>query len=157
MRPVSADIDPQAIDARYRTLVIMWLALMISIGLYVFMTRVAVTPAQGNLSGEINETNRMILWGCVAVGGLTFLLSFVFKQRFLKQSVEQHDARLVQTGLVLAWALCEATCLFGLLAYFLTRNPYAYLLFALAVLGFLLHFPRKSQLINAVERQRFGM
>lgn len=156
MRPMSANIDQGAIDARHRILVIMWIALLISLGLYFFLTR--VTVSQGTRPGELDETSRMILWGCAALGVSTFLLSFVLKGKFLKQSVEKHDVRLVQSGIVLALALCEATCLFGLLAYFLTHVSYAYLLFGLAVVGFLLHFPRKAQLLDAaVERQRFGM
>jgi hypothetical protein len=157
MRPTGTNIGPQELDARYRTIVIMWLALLISMGLYVFLTRVAGPPARTNLSSEAVETNRMILWGCAAAGVLTFLLSFVLKGRFLKQSVEKHDVRIVQSGTVIALALCEATCLFGLLAYFMTGNLYAYLLFGLAIFGMLLHFPRKAHLLDAVERQRFGM
>lgn len=148
----------QAIDARHRSLVIIWIALLISMMTYVFLTRVAVTPYSGKLSPEIEGTNRVILWACAAMGLLTFLLSFVFKQRYLKKSVEQHDVRLVSSGTILALAGCEATCLFGVTAYFVTHNPYAYLLFALAVAGMLLHFPRKAQIIEAAEvRPRFGM
>jgi hypothetical protein len=158
MRPTGTSIAPREIDARYRTLVVMWTALLISVGMYIFFTRVAVTPSSGNLSREAVETNRMILWGCAALGVLTFLLSFLLKSKFLKQSVEKQDVRIVQTGTVVALALCEATCLFGLLAYFITSNLYAYLLFGLAVLGMLLHFPRKAHLMDAAfERQRFGM
>ena len=42
------------------------------------------------------------------------VISFAVKRRFLAQSVERQELALVQTGLIVALAMCEASALFGL-------------------------------------------
>ena len=158
MRPLSTNTDQQNIDAKYRSVVIVWFAILFSTGLFFLVSRIVATSSTPGELPELVETNRILLWVCVAVGVLTFLVSFILKGKLLKQSVEKHSIQLVVSGHIVAFALCEATCLFGLLAYVVTHTPYAYLLFALAIVGLLLHFPRKAQMQDAAsERQRFGM
>ncbi len=158
MKQASANTDQRSIDARYRGLVITWLAILISMGMYVFLTRVTANQPAENPSPGTVEMNKIVLARCATLAILTFAFSFLFKRKFMKQAMENHDIGFINRGHILALAMCEATCLFGLLAYFLTQNPYAYLLFGLAALGVLLHFPRKAQLLYAsYDRQRFGM
>ncbi len=59
----------------------------------------------------------------------------------------------MQTGFIIAMALCESAVLFGLVGVFMTWNNYAYLLFALGALGEVLHFPRREQLMSAYYKQ----
>jgi hypothetical protein len=55
----------------------------------------------------------------------------------------------VQTAMIIGCALCESISLFGLLLVFLEGYQYFFLWFALAILGFVLHFPRRENLIAA--------
>jgi hypothetical protein len=70
------------------------------------------------------------------------------------QAVEKQSVQLVQQGQIAAVALCEVAGLFGLLARAITGSPYYYLLFAIAVIGMLLHFPRRGALMAATFKNR---
>jgi hypothetical protein len=75
---------------------------------------------------------------------MTFGLSFVVKAKLLAQSAVQNRPDLATTAYVLAFALCEASALFGLVAHFTTGARASYYFFIPAALGFLLHFPRRQ-------------
>ena len=146
------------VDGRYQTMLILWFAILVSQGLFLVLTIVAAGPRAGGGPPDAVGTNKIILFVAGAAGGFTFLMSFVLKSKYYSQAIEQRSVAMMQSGLVLALALCEATSLFGLLIYFVTRDKSAYALFGLAALGMLLHFPRKSQLLAASgERPKFGM
>jgi hypothetical protein len=53
---------------------------------------------------------------------------------------------MVQTGLIIAVALCEASSLFGLTLAFAFDYQYFFLWIILGILGIALHFPRRSEL-----------
>src|SRR5437763_10401051 len=99
------------VDAGYRLLRIVWLAILVSvIGLF-FVTRIV----------EITPNNIQILfWILMAVGVATFGASFVLKYKLLKQAAEKRNPGLVQIAYIMAFALCEATAIFGTIAYFAT-------------------------------------
>jgi hypothetical protein len=84
-----------------------------------------------------------------ALGTFMIGVSFVIKQRFLNQSVEQQKVALVQTGFIVAIAMCEAGALFGLVDLMTTGNRYYFVVMIIAVLGILIHFPRRDHLLAA--------
>ncbi len=114
-------------DARYRTLLILWMA--------------EVDPNQ-KLSLALNT-----------LGLVPVALSFLFKQKILERSVEEQRVDLVQVAYVVSFAFCEVPALLGLVDHFVTGSKYYIVGFSIAGLGMLLHFPLKKNLIAASYRQ----
>jgi hypothetical protein len=76
-------------------------------------------------------------------------LSFIIRKRCNEQAVVEQNPRLVQTGLVIACAFCEAISLLGMVLAFAFSYHYFFAWFALGIFGILLHFPRRADLIAA--------
>ncbi len=131
------------LDKRYQTLVTLWFALLMSIGMY-FLFSVFVAPGRSNEVG--NPPSSLLIIALTALGTLLVTVSFPVKRKFLERSVEKQDISLVQKGLVIACAICEVSALLGLLERFVIGNREYYLLFLIAAAGTAFHFPRRSQL-----------
>jgi hypothetical protein len=122
--------------ARYRGLVIIWGAILVTIFIFITLTWLIKVANQSN--GDMLGRQFFDV-----LGGATFALSFVVKYLLLRRARVTQRADVVTTAYVLAFALCELTALFGLINYFLSGVP-IFLLFALALIGLLLHFPRRA-------------
>ena len=139
------DPDQPTIEMRYRTLFILWFAMCMSV--LMFLVLVQFTPAR--VEGDLRLSLILNSIGIVPVG-----LSFLLKQRILQQAADRQRIDLVQTGYVLAFALCEVASLLGMMDHFVNGSRYYYVGFIFAGAGLLLHFPRKQHLLDA-SQQRF--
>ena len=128
---------------RYQTLVILWFALLMSIGMY-FLFSLFVAPVNSNQPGTPSRS--LLIVALTALGTFLVVVSFPVKHRLLERAVEKQDTALVQKALVIACAMCEVSALLGLLEHFVIGNREYYLLFLIAAAGTALHFPRRSQL-----------
>ncbi|PYS89503.1 MAG: hypothetical protein DMF64_17500 [Acidobacteria bacterium] len=126
---------------RYRGLLIIWFAQFVTLGLFVLVVWLTRVPRNGS-----NDALRF--WVFDVLGGATFALSFVLKYKLLRRASEQQRPDVVTTAYVLAFALCEATAIFGLVNYFLSGVP-PLTLFAVALFGMALHVPRRVELLKA--------
>jgi F0F1-type ATP synthase membrane subunit c/vacuolar-type H+-ATPase subunit K len=142
--PGAAPTNP---DAQLRVMRILWVVFLITIGLFVLVTYVSRPPAE--TVAEMRQENQAVLLVCAALGLSSVAASFVAKASFYRRAAEQRRPEVLQTGFILAMALCESAVLFGLVGVFITRNDYAYGLFALGALGELLHFPGRDQVLSA--------
>ena len=138
MKPT--DNDQPDIEARYRTLLILWFAICMSVLVFFALTRLAPVAA-------IENTTRALAFS--SLGLVPVALSFLLKQRALAKSVATQRLDLVQSAYVLSFALCESSALLGLLDHFTTGSSYSYFAFVIAGIGLLLHFPQKQNLVNA--------
>jgi hypothetical protein len=137
--PVSADDN---IEGRLRTMRILWIAMLLSIGVYYVFTLFVGRPE------DAKPDDKLFLM-LLGLGSLTTLVSFPFKHRLLNRAVEQQQPQVVQPAYVMAWALTEAAALLGLFDFFVTGDRYYYVLFIIAACGQLLHFPRREHVIDA--------
>lgn len=139
------------VEKHYRTLTILWAALLNSQLLFLVVLYFAKPEIYRFDSAKpfLPEKFAVVILSLAFAGLSTFLMSFVLKNKFLKQSVETQNAGLVQTALIVACALCEATTLFGLVLAFAFDYQYFFLWFALGILGTILHFPKRDNLIAA--------
>ena len=133
------------IDARYRTMLILWFALMMSVGMYVFT---AVVLKQ-RLEDTVPQDNRMLSFILAAVGTFSAVVSFPVRSKLLQRSVENQDPGLVQKALVAGCALCEVPALLAILALVILPGRDYLLLFAISIITMALHFPRRSNLLAA--------
>ena len=125
-----------------RTVRTLWLALLVNVGLFYFLTRVATRP-------ENLEPNNTLSLALLAAGVSTVLVSFVVKSKLVSRAIEQRQVQQVQQGYIVAWAMSEVAALLGLLDFFITSDPYFFALFIIAALGELFHFPRREHFENA--------
>jgi hypothetical protein len=85
----------------------------------------------------------------LAVAASAALVSFPLKSKLLNRAIEQQQVPMVQQAYIVAWAITEVGGLLGVLDFFTTGDRYYYLLFMIAALGQLLHFPRREHMLNA--------
>jgi hypothetical protein len=143
MNQMNQGSEGRNVDARHRTMLIVWFMILMSVGFLFFLTLVIERPAA-------EGSDNTLLWVFAAASIFPFLLSFVIKRKLLAQSVTEQKIGLVQTAMIVAVALCEAVGLFGVMVYFTTRTPYYYVFFIVSVIGILLHMPRRGQLLAAL-------
>jgi drug/metabolite transporter (DMT)-like permease len=120
----------------------LWMGMMLSIVGYFVLTLFAGRPEDL----EPNPTLSLIL---LAVAASAALVSFPLKSKLLNRAIEQQQVPMVQQAYIVAWAITEVGGLLGVLDFFTTGDRYYYLLFMIAALGQLLHFPRREHMLNA--------
>jgi drug/metabolite transporter (DMT)-like permease len=120
----------------------LWMGMMLSIVGYFVLTLFA------GRSEEL-EPNPMLSLILLAVSASAALVSFPLKSKLLNRAIEQQQVPMVQQAYIVAWAITEVGGLLGVLDFFTTGDRYYYLLFMIAALGQLLHFPRREHMLNA--------
>jgi len=138
--------DPQQLNAKYRVMLILWFALVSCVGIYYVLSLVMQHPP-GN-----DGRSRIITFVLTAFGTFMTLVSVALRQKFVAQAESKQQPALVQTGLIVGMALCEAAALLGFLDRQVTGNRYYFVLFVVALVGMIFHFPRRNDLMRASYR-----
>jgi len=133
------------VDVKHRSMILMWFALLASIVLYFVMTIVA----HFEIRESQTPSEAWLIVGLTALAMILVIVSFVLKQKFLRRSVDEQNVGLVQSGYVLAWALCEASALFGFLECFAFGYRRYYALMLLGAIGIGIQFPRRDHIVAA--------
>ncbi len=131
------------IDNRHQTLMVLWFILLMNLGLLFVISLVVVPLTAGD------TTNPVMVMVLTGLGVLFVIASFVGKRWLLAQSVMKQEVRLVQQALIIAFALCEASALLGLVEHLAFGYRQYYFLFLLSAAAFVLHFPRREHLVAA--------
>lgn len=97
---------------------------------------------------EATEVN-IFLGPLLLVSLIALFFSFLLRKRFFIRAANEQRPDMIQTGIIIGFALCEVAAIFGLLAIFLTGSALSYLILAIGAAGILLHFPRREQLLGA--------
>ncbi len=142
------------VEGQYKTMLLIWAALIMSQVMFlvlVFLTRPELFRfdfSQSVLgpSGRPTGTNAAVIIGFAVAAVTAVLFSFAFRRRLNERAVTEQNAAHVQSGLIIALALCEASSLFGLTLAFAFDYPYFYAWIALGILGMLLHLPKRDEL-----------
>jgi hypothetical protein len=124
----------QLAGARFRGLLIIWCAQFFSLLMLYGLMR--LTPVAERAGGD-----RTLLLVLAAVALTTFAASFVVKATLVARAVLTRRPEAVTSGYVVAFALCEACALLGLVAHFTMGARESIYFYGAAALGFLLHFP----------------
>lgn len=124
--------------ARQRGLLLIWAVQLISVASFLLFTRlVEMQPGEGG-----DGRTLLAVLGLLALAA--FGVSFPVRAKLLAQSAVQNRPDLATTAYVLAFALCEACAVFGVIAHFATGARESLYFFIPAALGLLLHFPRRA-------------
>jgi len=134
------------LDTRYRTMLILWFSLLMSVVMFFVMT-IVIGPVPFN--EERDAPSSVVLFALAAVGTFLVVLSFAVKRKMLQRSIEKQGVMLVQQALVLACAMCEVSALFGVVERFMIGSGDHYLLFLVSAVGLALHFPKRNHLLAA--------
>ena len=134
------------LDTRYRTMLILWFALLMSVVMFFVMTIVA---APEPLDQDRAAPSSVVLFALTGVGTFLVVISFLVKRKMLQRSVEKQEPMLVQQALVVACAMCEVSALFGAFERFAIASGDHYVLFLVSAIGIALHFPKRDQLLAA--------
>jgi hypothetical protein len=140
----STNQDQPSLEVQYRTLLIVWFAIWMSVLFLLVLTYLA--PSQTNENRSLS-----LLLNTLSIAPLA--LSFLLKKKMLVKSVESQQPALVRSAYVLSFSLCEVPALLGVLNHFVTGSKYYLASFAIAGLGLLLHFPQKKHLADASYKQ----
>ena len=141
--------------AQYQTLLVVWGALLMSQVLFVVLLFVTKPNLfRFDFSQNPLEPSSAMILGFAVAAVTCVVISFAFKRRLFERGVEEQNPAQVQSGLIIALALCEASSLFGLVLAFAFDYPYFFLWFALGIIGMILHFPRQTDLLAAGYKQK---
>lgn len=157
MQPIYKNPNVPDSSQIYRTNLVLWAAMLFSQLMFlvlVFFTRrelfnFVTGESAGSFGADSLSTVNPILIVLALIGLATFALSFILKTRLLKLAIDNKQIGLVQTAQILAYALCEATTLFGLIVAFAFNSPLSFVWFAVGILGLILHFPRQRNFDQA--------
>lgn len=119
----------------------MWLAMLLSVPIYYVFTLISGPR-------EVTPNNTLSL-AFIAIGASAVLVSFFLKSKLLTRAIDQQQVPLVQQAYVVGWALAEVPALLAMLDFFITGDPYYYLPLIIALVGQLLHFPRREHVEQA--------
>jgi len=142
MQPI--DQNQSHIDARYRTLLVLWAAMFASLlSFLLFINFVTVKP--------VDNPGLSLILNIIAI--IPVAMSFVLKIKILQKSIETQRLELVQTAYVLAFALCEMSAILGLMSHYLTGSKDYYIGLGFGLFGIFLHVPRQKYLLAASDKE----
>jgi hypothetical protein len=127
---------------RHKTMLVLWFALLASIGMYFLMTVALKTDPDG----PVAQPSSPLTLGLAVLGLCFVIISFAVKSKVLNQAVERQNLAAVQVAFLITWAICEVSALLGFVVFWVFRSPEYYLLFFFAAAGMVLHVPRRSHL-----------
>ncbi len=135
------------VEAQYKLMLIIWASLLMSQFMFLLVL-VMTKPHLFNFdfSKPIAGASGAMVLGFAVAAVTAVLFSFAFRKRLNERAVAAQDTGQVQSGLIIALALCEASSLFGLTLAFAFDYQYFFLWIGLSVLGMILHFPKRDEL-----------
>lgn len=131
------------IDARYRVLLILWIAMLMSVGFLFALTLLIPKPQ----SSQTDTT--AISWALLIVGMIPPIISIFSKRQMLNKAIEKQEAPLVNTAYIIAFALCESVGVFALLSFMLAAGRAYIFMFVVSAVSLLAHYPRRTHLLAA--------
>ena len=134
--------NQQNLDARYRTMVILWIGQIMSVLMLFLVTQFVDVPAD-------RPENNVLSFVFAAVGMFCAIISFVVRAKLLRESVEKQDLPRVQTAYLVGRALCDVPAILGVVERFILPGREYLLLLLIGGLAMLLHYPRRSDLLAA--------
>ena len=118
-------------EKAHRATVIIWGAMFAALGMY-YLVITMVQPDHPDLDLPLIKP----LLGAAILSVTAALV--------LRKRMNDTPAR-VRAGYLIAFALCEAAALFGIVAHFTTGWPNVWIFFVIGAVGFALNFPQRAE------------
>ena len=135
--------DPhKSVEERLRYLRTYW-----GYSLFGFLPYYIVTQVIGRPEGVEPNNTLFLVFLIISVAGV--LISFPLKIWYLNRAGTQQGLERVKTAYIAAYALTDVGGLLGVIDFFITGDRYFYVLFVIAAIGHLFHFPQRQHFLNA--------
>ena len=144
-------MENQTLQQEYRTLKLIWFVLLFSQAMFLIVLFTAkpevfrFDSAAPFLSGE--NSIFVAVFASLAITNLA--LSFIIKKRCLQPAAEKQETQYVRLGLIIGCAFCESISVMGMILAFAFSYQYFFLWFLLGIIGIVLHFPKRTDLMAA--------
>lgn len=140
----------QSVEQLYKTNKILWSAFLISQSVF-FMILYTTKPElfKFDFSKPFLGDNLIVvaILGMLAI--MNLFIGLFLRMQSIERAVEEQNPNVLQTGLIIGLAFCESLSILGLVLAFAFDYQYFFLWFVLAIIGMLLHFPRRQNYQNA--------
>ncbi len=151
----------QELDKRLMTLRIIWFAMLMSLGIYLFVGIQVGT----NVHSSINEDTLDILRTVLYAMAFAILIATRYLRKLIlsgKSQVSQPAQILKYAALqkysaatIVALAMSESIGIYGLILFFLGKNSTdLYLLILISAAAMVMYRPRKDEMLNLVQEGR---
>ena len=138
------------VEMIYKNMAMIWLGLFSSQLMFVVVSFVAKPELlKFDLSAPPLGSEPMMVIVFAALGLMLIAASFIMKANFNRKATDTQQPGLVQTGMIVACAMCEATSIFGLVLAFAHSYQYFVCWIAAAMAGMAFHFPSRTAIMNA--------
>ncbi|HEX8852028.1 MAG TPA: hypothetical protein VF754_01000 [Pyrinomonadaceae bacterium] len=136
-----------SVEQRLTTMRILCIVFLANIGLFALVGYITGQSAGAERDASDGFSNLLLAF--FALGVAAVAASFAVRSVFQAKAEREQSQTVVQQGLIMALVMCEVAALLGLVGLFIDGHPYTYLLFVVAAVGDLLHFPRREHLLVA--------
>lgn len=138
------------VEQSYRTLMVIWFTLIVSQAIFFVLIYFAKPEVMKfDFSKPLLGDNAPVILVFALLAFVNLALSFVLERKNISQAIAEQKIEFVQTGMIIGCALCESVSLFGVVLAFAFSYQYFFLWIALGILGTILHFPKRDNLIAA--------
>jgi len=151
----------QELDKRLMTLRIIWFALLMSLGIYLFVGFRVGT----NLQSLVNEDTFGILRTVLYAMAFAILIATRYIRKLIMsgksrvsqpaQALEYLALQKYSAATIVALAMSESIGIYGLILFFLGKNSTdLYLLILISAAAMVMYRPRKDEMLNLVQESR---
>ena len=122
-------------------LIIMWVALVASVGVYYFLTTI-LQPANP-------DSNSPLVFPLLGMAVLSVLASIYFKARFGAREGKTRAPAMVRAAYIIALVFDEVPGILGLIVFLVSAWPQYWVFFVISAGGFVFNFPRRQDFEQA--------
>ena len=127
---------PSTAESTRRFLVILWIVLFVSIGMYYYLT--TIIPA------EQADPNSPLIFPFLSLAILMALASVYYKARFGARDDRPRTLAMIRVGYVVALVFDEVPAMLGFVVYLLTAWPQHWLFYIISATALVLNFPQRE-------------
>jgi hypothetical protein len=151
-------ITEEELNKGFLTLKMIWLAMLASLAIYVFVGLQVAPTMRTSLDKDIFAILRAILY---VLAFVTLIITGPIKRRLLSAKGQLGSAQstlhpIIQqyfAAMTIVWALSESIGVYGLVLFFLGKNTTdLYLLIVTSAAALLMHRPKKGEVISLSQK-----
>ncbi len=140
----------KTIEDLFRTISIVWAVLLLSQFMFLFvLTQAAPEALKFDPATPVLGENAVFIIAFAFLAIINLALSHVIKRRAFEQAIIDKRPQLVQTGIIIGCAFCEAISIFGMVLAILFNYQYFFVWFIVGIGGIVSHIPRRKDLYAA--------
>ena len=145
----------QSIEQIYRTNLILWSAFLLSQSVF-FMVLYFAKPELFKFDFTkpfIGENFVVVVaFGFIAI--MNLFIGLFLRMQGVQQAIDEQKPLMLQSALILGLAFCESLSILGLVLAFGFNYQYFFLWFILAIIGMMLHYPKRQNYHDASFRKQ---